>query len=228
MNPFIRSQCLRSVVATCVLFGLPLAALADVAQRMAVFGNQSVEVGAESDGVRVKAFCIDVRRKEPDSGVMLPHYTGEVSVSYRNEQGDWVRYGSLDKAQKDGVLTVTGMDGVNPFNGRLMGRADSIGIRPGPLANGRTYRVSFESNALFGVDAKDVAAGRNAVRVLEELNRYAVDNRLPSQIVQHTYWSLQREGRASIGEALQMTKLGREEFLAELEGMLLKQMRFAP
>ena len=125
----------RVVLTVVALTVAPVVALGEQVQRMAVIGGTEVVVAGKA--AKVPAYCVDLKAQGTAHGNALEAYQGDVTVWYA--KGDkWVKYGSLEKAIKDQVLTVSGIDITDPITGEVMGRFDYLRASPGAKWDGAT------------------------------------------------------------------------------------------
>jgi hypothetical protein len=192
-----RLSWLRGLLAALALVVVPLAARAQRAQVMAVVGNP--EVVFSGDAATVTAYCTELKQRTPRGKDGLNSYHGDVAVLVQ-VGGEWVRYGrqgTLEEAINDRILAVRGIDQIHPRTGRNVGRFDSLQIVRGVNWDGRTYKVKFNSGALFGADARDVEAGAGNLKAFGMLHAYYVKNRYDTRLAQRLWWELEQAGQGT-------------------------------
>ncbi|AWM39144.1 hypothetical protein GobsT_25760 [Gemmata obscuriglobus] len=203
----------RLVLAVVAALWLPLAALADGTQPMAVQAG-SWTVG--ENGVNVDAACLKKKLKEPTAGTSLSLHEGKVVVEV-HDGTKWVEHSTLADAVTNGHLVIEGItQGRHPDTGETIGRFDAIKIRPGTKPLDGNVRVTFREPTVFGAEGTKVADFKEAAGLVGDIQQYAKTFGLqPNEarfIAQHAYWALDRQGKATKDEVAKLTKMSEEEF----------------
>jgi hypothetical protein len=213
----------RIVLTVVALTVVPVVALGEQVQRMAVIGGTQVVVAGKA--AKMPAYCVDFKRVAPRDGDTLEAYLGDVIVEVWDAKlNDWVKSGSLKMAIKDQVLTVNGISVTDRSTGEVVGRFDSLRIAPGAKWDGVTmYKVKVEGGALFGANGKDLKTAAEATKVLGKLDTYfKAHPALGRRAMQETYWVLEQSGKATEAEADRLVQLSPKDFLLEVAELARK------